>query len=547
MLTLYVSLLLGCTCCLASELAIDVLYTPELCEHKSQEGDFLEYHYVGRFVDGSEFDCSFNYNQPYKFTLGRREVIEGMDKGLVGICIGERRKITIPPEMAYGEGGVGDTIPPNATLVFYVDLLSIKRNNVTLSPTVTSDQLLYMGTEAYTDERWQDCIEYLESAISAYNDEQDKLLSCLSDCEESLEADIMTEESVDSSEMLLLNRFHYFFKKHECVSQCKAMLYGKKKTYQGATAAVFEDKTVYNYLQMCYYHLGEVDDARHAAETFYDFNVGNELGINNMHYYASLRRENPPQYSPREHHMEHQKLYRQGRIAYGKEDYSTVIEAMEGALAKYYLALQKCQLKCIGNFTVNFDDDLDNELGDDALTVVARYVSAQVLCCTRCEETLTFFEVKPGLVEHRYLSSHYHYLQFAYYKMGDFKNASQCAGTHRLFHPDDDVMAGNIRYYQETANASNIDLMPRQEAFHYQVQQTKLAMLLNVASIPNSARKSTIPGQKGDTGEVRASTKEQKKNLDKQKTDAEDERNGDQAVSKHFENGSPIIRGVLEE
>ena len=120
--------------------------------------------------------------------------------------------------------------------------------------------------------------------------------------------------------------------------------------------------------------------------------------------------------------------------------------------------------------------------------------------------------------------------------MGDFKNASQCAGTHRLFHPDDDVMAGNIRYYQETANASNIDLMPRQvlikmvlrffcvifinlqEAFHYQVQQTKLAMLLNVASIPNSARKSTIPGQKGDTGEVRASTKEQKKNLDKQKT-----------------------------
>ena len=60
MLTLYVSLLLGCTCCLASELAIDVLYTPELCEHKSQEGDFLEYHYVGRFVDGSEFDCRYD-------------------------------------------------------------------------------------------------------------------------------------------------------------------------------------------------------------------------------------------------------------------------------------------------------------------------------------------------------------------------------------------------------------------------------------------------------------------------------------------------------
>lgn len=286
---------------------------------------------------------------------------------------------------------------------------------MTLSTTVTSDQLLYSGTNAYTAERWQDCVDILEKAILVYKDEQDKLMSCYTQCQ-SATTGTLQEEPVNSTDYALLNHFYYLFKQQQCSKQCRAQLYGKHKSYSAATANVFEDRTVYNYLQMCYYHLGSVDEARVAAETFYDFNVGSELGLNNLRYYGSLRRDDPPKYNPREVSMEHRKLHMEGRTAYGNEQFSTVIEMMETALEKFYLAVGNCKLKCMYNFTEHFDEDLDNELGDDALMVAARYVSAYVMCCKTCVDTLTFYEVKPGDVEQNYVSSHYHYLQFTHYK-----------------------------------------------------------------------------------------------------------------------------------
>jgi hypothetical protein len=492
------------------ELKVDVLYTPELCDIRSQNGDYIAYHYVGRLLDGSEFDCSFNYNQPYKFTLGRREVIQGMDRGLQGTCIGDRLKITIPPSMAYGERGVGEKIPPNSTLVFYVDVLSIKRDGVTLSPIVTSDQLLYTGTNAYSSQKWQECVDVLEQAIVAYKEEQDKLFACQTQCRNSTEIYKLRAKWISFSDSVLLDQFYHLFKLHQCAKQCKAQLYGKHKSYSSATASAFETRTVYSYLQLCYYRLGQVEDARVAAETFYDFNVDSELGLHNMKFYGSLRRDNPPEYNPREISMEHMKLYSQGQTAYSNSQFSTAINKFEAALKKFYGAVWKCQLKCLDNFTESFDEDLDNELGDDALMIAARYVSAYVLCCKKCVEKLTFYELQPGKVEQNYASSHYNYLQFCYYQMGDNKNASQCAGTYILMLPDDDAMKENIRYYKSQTNIVDSDFNPRQDAYDYFIEQMKLEILWKMASIPRSTVATLAHGLKGDRGEYTEETKKHK-------------------------------------
>lgn len=82
-------------------------------------------HYAGWLADGTQFDSSKEKQDPFEFTLGKREVIPGWEEGLPGMKVGGTRKLTIPPQLAYGEAGAGDTIPPNATLTFEVELLSV--------------------------------------------------------------------------------------------------------------------------------------------------------------------------------------------------------------------------------------------------------------------------------------------------------------------------------------------------------------------------------------------------------------------------------------
>jgi FKBP-type peptidyl-prolyl cis-trans isomerase len=90
-----------------------------------KRGDTVTVHYTGWLTDGAKFDSSVDRNDPFAFALGLGQVIQGWDQGVATMRVGDKVRLTIPPELAYGAAGYPGAIPPNAALIFEVELLSI--------------------------------------------------------------------------------------------------------------------------------------------------------------------------------------------------------------------------------------------------------------------------------------------------------------------------------------------------------------------------------------------------------------------------------------
>jgi len=106
-----------------SGLKVEKVEVPENCEKTATNGALLTMHYTGTLEDGTKFDSSYDRNEPFKFQIGVGQVIRGWEEGVLGMCVGEKRRLIVPPELGYGDQGAGEIIPGGATLNFDIDLL----------------------------------------------------------------------------------------------------------------------------------------------------------------------------------------------------------------------------------------------------------------------------------------------------------------------------------------------------------------------------------------------------------------------------------------
>nr|XP_020460992.1 peptidyl-prolyl cis-trans isomerase FKBP10-like [Monopterus albus] len=121
------------------EVVVDSYFTPKVCARNAKSGDYVRYHYNATLTDGKTFDSSHQRGAAKVGLLGEGRIIAGLDKGLQGMCVNERRTITVPPQMAYGSTGAGDAVPPDATLVFDVHLLDLwNKADLVVTKTITT-------------------------------------------------------------------------------------------------------------------------------------------------------------------------------------------------------------------------------------------------------------------------------------------------------------------------------------------------------------------------------------------------------------------------
>ncbi|NWW07891.1 FKB10 isomerase, partial [Oreocharis arfaki] len=120
------------------DVVIDRYYIPKICLREAQMGDFIRYHYNGTFKDGKKFDSSYDRGATVAGVVGVGRLITGMDRGLQGMCVNERRHLIVPPHLGYGSIGVAGLIPPDATLYFDVVMLDIWNKNDKLQITTLS-------------------------------------------------------------------------------------------------------------------------------------------------------------------------------------------------------------------------------------------------------------------------------------------------------------------------------------------------------------------------------------------------------------------------
>lgn len=109
------------------EIEMQVILIKEGTGDVAGAGDVVTVHYTGWLEDDTKFDSSVDRGAPFSFVLGAGEVIRGWDAGVAGMKVGEVRKLIIPSELAYGKQGIPGAIPPNATLIFTVEMLAVKR------------------------------------------------------------------------------------------------------------------------------------------------------------------------------------------------------------------------------------------------------------------------------------------------------------------------------------------------------------------------------------------------------------------------------------
>ncbi|XP_032093489.1 cartilage-associated protein isoform X2 [Thamnophis elegans] len=291
------------------------------------------------------------------------------------------------------------------------------------------------GLDQYSNENWPESVSYLEMSLRLYRLLRDSEAFCHLNC-----SSVRMEEEKEAYRFHGFPELRYFgdiLRRTQCLKRCKQGLPAFRQSQPSREVLEeFQRRDPYKFLQFAYFKANNFPKAVAAAHTFLLKHPDDEMMKRNMAYYKSM--PDAEDYIKDLEIKSYETLFVRAVRAYNGENWRTSISDMELALPDFYKAYDDCTAACEGSREIT-------DFKEFYLSIADHYTEV-LKCKLRCEIDLT--PVIGGYVVEKFVATMYHYLQFAYYKLNDLKNAAPCVASYMLFDQKDEVMKQNLVYYQ---------------------------------------------------------------------------------------------------
>ena len=187
-----------------SGLGVEYISKPDACDKVARNGDMLSMHYVGTLESGAKFDSSYDRSEPFKFQIGVGQVIKGWEEGVLGMCIGEKRRLIVPPELGYGDQGAGDIIPGGATLFFDVELVGTEEGP---TPVNVFKQIDISGDNTLSREEISSYLKQQVETMASAGGEQGEEAKKMMEDQDKLVEEIFAHEDKDKDGLISHEEF----------------------------------------------------------------------------------------------------------------------------------------------------------------------------------------------------------------------------------------------------------------------------------------------------------------------------------------------------
>ncbi|XP_059469001.1 prolyl 3-hydroxylase 1-like [Neocloeon triangulifer] len=350
------------------------------------------------------------------------------------------------------------------------------------------------GATAYLDEHWQECLHAMQKSMADFKQYKSEVVLCRLRCKDEAEA----AQPLSMIDVEDLGFFERQIRTTLCMMKCnEGTVHEKRGVYKEEVLKKFESLAPYDYLQLCYFQRNMLKQAADAAFTFLVANPHHTSMKKNFDFYLSLPEVDRNDIT----NLEAKKfvsLYVHGVDAYDKKNFEAVIQYFEESLADYMQNEKECRAYCEGPFDQGWFPEF------------VPSISNHFAYCLKCKSNCTYnLNSLNGERHTDLLPSHYHYLQFAYFKVGKLKEACEAAMSYLLFYPADEEMLENLKYYKSLPKARKEYFHPRQEAFEYIQRFQYEQKILNFISTEYNYKQAG--NKKGDDGETISKQEEDNK------------------------------------
>ncbi|XP_074834997.1 endoplasmic reticulum protein SC65 [Carettochelys insculpta] len=323
--------------------------------------------------------------------------------------------------------------------------------------------------EQYEGERWKESARALEASLRLHRLLRDSEAHCHRECAGGAAPPAGAQEEWGRE----LELFGLVLQRAACLRGCKRGLPVFQMRYPPPeTLRDFQRRAPYQYLHYALFKANRVEKAVSAAHTFLQKNPKHEMTLKYLNYYRTM--VDVDEYLVDLEAQPYETAFVRAVKLYNSGDFRSSSTDMEHALAQYYETYERCLAGCEGALELQEFKDFYPAIADHFVDVLQ--------CKVECEAELTP-NVGGYLVE-KFVATMYHYLQFAYYKLNDVRNAVRSVSSYMLFDPADEVMQQNLvyyRFYRERWHLEEADFSPRPEALQYHNQTATQKKLLDFA------------------------------------------------------------------